>query len=149
MCVNSTHSWAGIGLFYSTNYLPISFEKEDLYTRHLATHDTLTSLPNRLLLIERFQLAIAITKHLEEQNVIACVFFNLNDFKSVNRSFGRKIGDLLLKEIARCLAKTIEDKDTLACCGGDTFVIVLTNLEKEKDILFLIKKYMDIFLNLL
>lgn len=134
-----------LGYFAAQIIFQFHLKKTDSYLRHLATHDTLTGLPNRLLLVERFQLAIAISKHFEKQNFIACVFFNLNDFKSINRSFGRKIGDLLLKKIAGCLAKTIKDKDTLACYGGDIFVIVLTTLDKEKDILFLIKKYMAIF----
>lgn len=134
-----------LGYFLSQINLKFQFKKINFHKYYLATHDPLTQWPNRLLLAERFQLAIAIAQCLKKHNFLACVFFNLNNFKEVNRVFGRKIGDLLLKEVARYLAETIEEKDTLACYGGDNFVIISTTLNEEKDVVFLIKKYIDIF----
>lgn len=109
--------------------------------KHQATYDTLTNLPNRLLLTDRIQLALAIAKRIENQNIVGILFFNLNNFKKINDTFGREIGDRLLKEVAQRLAGCIQSNDTLARFGGDEFVIVLTALTQEKDFVLLIQKH--------
>lgn len=93
---------------------------------HLATHDVLTELPNRHLLINRMQHAVEHSRRNNSQAGI--MFLDLNRFKQVNDSLGHDIGDLLLKEVSVRLKKVVRETDTVARLGGDEFVIVLHDL---------------------
>lgn len=94
---------------------------------HLANHDVLTGLPNRLLLTDRLLNAIEQSRRAHTQTGV--LFMDLNRFKQVNDSLGHDLGDLLLKEIASRLKKLVRESDTVARLGGDEFVIVLTDLD--------------------
>jgi len=93
---------------------------------HLATHDVLTELPNRHLLIDRMHHAVEHSRRINKQTGI--LFMDLNRFKQVNDSLGHDIGDLLLKEVSARLKKVVRETDTVARLGGDEFVIVLDDL---------------------
>jgi diguanylate cyclase (GGDEF)-like protein/PAS domain S-box-containing protein len=97
----------------------------------LATHDPLTGLPNRLLLQDRLQKAIAGAARAGSQ--VAVMFIDLDHFKHVNDSMGHHFGDLLLKEVAQRLAGVIRKQDTLSRLGGDEFVVVLEGLRASVD----------------
>jgi len=99
--------------------------------RHVATHDGLTDLPNRSLLLDRLDKAIAHAKR--TQTKCAVVFIDLDGFKPINDSLGHDKGDLVLRESARRLSTCIRDADTAARFGGDEFVLVLSDLEKADD----------------
>jgi diguanylate cyclase (GGDEF)-like protein len=91
--------------------------------RHLASHDALTSLPNRLLLDDRIAQAIAQAKrHTHE---FALLVIDLDRFKVVNDSLGHRAGDELLREVAQRLKGAVRAVDTTARLGGDEFVILL------------------------
>lgn len=93
---------------------------------HIANHDALTDLPNRLLLSDRLELALA---HAERTgNFIAICFLDLDGFKPVNDEFGHAAGDLVLQEIAKRLLKVVRGSDTVSRVGGDEFVMLLANL---------------------
>ena len=94
---------------------------------HLATHDVLTELPNRHLLIDRLHHTIEHGRRTNHQAGI--LFMDLNRFKQVNDSLGHDIGDLLLKEVANRLKKVVRETDTVARLGGDEFVIVLDDIQ--------------------
>lgn len=87
-----------------------------------ATHDALTDLPNRLLLVDRTGRAIAAARR--EQASVALMLLDLDRFKLVNDSLGHEVGDRLLKEIATRLAGRVREGDTVARLGGDEFVVV-------------------------
>jgi diguanylate cyclase (GGDEF)-like protein len=91
--------------------------------RHLATHDALTSLPNRVLLDDRMSQAIAHAERAGESFAI-CVL-DLDRFKLINDSLGHRAGDELLKHVARRLVSVVRSGDTIARLGGDEFVMIL------------------------
>ena len=91
--------------------------------QHLATHDALTGLPNRLLLTERLHQAIANAKRLGDS--VAVLFIDLDGFKNVNDTLGHRIGDELLREVGQRLHVALRESDFLARLGGDEFMIVL------------------------
>ncbi|HTQ37113.1 MAG TPA: EAL domain-containing protein [Steroidobacteraceae bacterium] len=91
--------------------------------RHMATHDSLTGLPNRALLDDRLQQAMA--QALRQDQRFAVLVCDLDRFKLVNDSMGHHAGDLFLQEIARRLSACVREGDTLARQGGDEFVFVL------------------------
>ncbi|HRE17767.1 MAG TPA: sensor domain-containing diguanylate cyclase, partial [Rhodocyclaceae bacterium] len=90
-----------------------------------ATHDPLTGLPNRNLLQERLNQAMASARRLNEQVVVA--FVDLDNFKVINDSLGHAAGDRLLVEIASRLRRSLRGVDTVARYGGDEFVLILGN----------------------
>lgn len=96
----------------------------------LALHDTLTDLPNRTLLADRIEQAIA--KVAEQGGCFALMFIDLDGFKPVNDAFGHHIGDLLLKAMAARLRGHLHSQDTLARIGGDEFVL-LVELQEPND----------------
>jgi len=93
---------------------------------HLAHHDALTGLPNRILFQERLRSALAQAKRLGHR--VALLFLDLDKFKDINDILGHHVGDLLLKAVAKRLLRCVRETDTVARLGGDEFAVVLTNL---------------------
>lgn len=104
----------------------------------LAYHDALTGLPNRWLLTDRLQSAIASAAR--EESKVFVVFIDLDDFKRINDSLGHALGDVLLAEVGQRLHSAARSSDTVARMGGDEFVIVLTHLENEEQLQTAIRK---------
>lgn len=96
---------------------------------HLARHDTLTNLPNRAVLIERLEQAIAAARR--DQTLGAVLFVDLDEFKPINDQFGHANGDAVLREAARRLTTCVRDRDTVARIGGDEFCILLVSVPDE------------------
>ncbi|MEJ6472863.1 EAL domain-containing protein [Pseudoalteromonas piscicida] len=105
---------------------------------HLAHHDALTGLPNRLLLHDRLVQACKRAKRMNHQ--FALVFIDVNKFKKINDSLGHDYGDLLLKEIASRLTKQIRGCDTVARMGGDEFVLLIDGIQDKKYVRKVISK---------
>jgi diguanylate cyclase (GGDEF)-like protein/PAS domain S-box-containing protein len=103
-------------------------KKHERQIEKLATHDSLTELPNRNLLTDRLIQAINHAKRTELG--LALLFVDLDRFKFVNDSYGHPVGDALLKVVARELHRLVRKSDTVARLGGDEFVILLTDLKK-------------------
>lgn len=99
---------------------------EEDKVRALAFRDTLTGLPNRLLLIDRLQQALAGAGRVQQG--VAVMFLDLDRFKEVNDTHGHESGDLLLKTLALRMQACLRSSDTLARLGGDEFVVVLPDL---------------------
>ena len=95
-------------------------------TRHLAEHDFLTGLPNRVLLLDRLSLAMAAARR--KGSMLALMFLDLDHFKQINDTLGHPVGDLLLKEVAARLVKCVRGVDTVSRQGGDEFVILLAEI---------------------
>ncbi|HKQ25593.1 MAG TPA: diguanylate cyclase [Burkholderiales bacterium] len=99
--------------------------------RNIALYDNLTGLPNRLLLEDRMQRSILRGERSGKSG--ALMFVDLDRFKSVNDTFGHRIGDELLKTVAQRLTSCIRKEDTVARVGGDEFVVVINELSKRED----------------
>lgn len=91
--------------------------------QRLATHDTLTDLPNRYLMIDRLNRAVA--RAIRNSTPFAVMFMDIDHFKDVNDSHGHEYGDQLLRSVAQRLVKTVRSSDTVARIGGDEFVIIM------------------------
>jgi diguanylate cyclase (GGDEF)-like protein/PAS domain S-box-containing protein len=98
---------------------------------HIATHDSLTGLPNRLLFNDRLHLAMAYA-HRHEQK-LAVIVFDLDRFKEVNDSLGHKVGDILLRRVGTRLSKVLRKSDTLARMGGDEFLLLSPDISRPED----------------
>ncbi|WP_426109638.1 bifunctional diguanylate cyclase/phosphodiesterase [Massilia sp. PWRC2] len=94
---------------------------------HMAHHDPLTALPNRLLFHDRLEHALQ--RSACEHQQLAILFIDLDRFKNVNDTLGHQVGDALLKLVAGALAAQLRDGDTLARLGGDEFVVLLENVD--------------------
>ena len=105
---------------------------------HIAHYDALTTLPNRVLLADRLQLAM--TQAPRRGNHVAVAYLDLDCFKTVNDRHGHDIGDQLLVAMAHCMQQTLRDGDTLARIGGDEFVAVLPDLDDIAQSLPLIER---------
>jgi len=103
-------------------------EKQLVYQ---ATHDSLTSLPTRILLDDRVQQAIAHAKR--EGHFISVMMVDLDNFKDVNDTFGHAAGDMLLKLVSERLIYSVREIDTVIRLGGDEFVVILTSLKRAED----------------
>jgi diguanylate cyclase (GGDEF)-like protein/PAS domain S-box-containing protein len=97
---------------------------------NLAFFDPLTKLPNRRLLNDRLNQAMAVSKHSGRYGAV--MFLDLDNFKPLNDLWGHSLGDLLLIEVAERITKTVREADTVARFGGDEFVVVLTELDNDK-----------------
>ncbi|NEX17486.1 MAG: hypothetical protein C1943_12890 [Halochromatium sp.] len=95
--------------------------------RHLAHHDTLTGLPNRLNLQNRLDQALAAARR--NRRRVAVMFIDMDRFKLINDTLGHHIGDGLLIEVARRLQGSVRDSDVVARLGGDEFMVVLSDIE--------------------
>ena len=114
-----------------TNYIgsfsDITQRKQSEQTiHHLAFYDPLTDLPNRRLLLDRLQQALAASRR--NKRCGAVLLIDLDNFKTLNETLGHDIGDLLLQQVARRLGECIRDGDTVARPGGDEFVVMLEDL---------------------
>ncbi len=107
-------------------------KKAEAQLNYNATHDSLTQLPNRLLLMDRLDHALEKMKR-NQAFSFAVLFLDLDEFKVVNDSLGHTIGDELLKEIAYRLQECLYADDTLARLGGDEFAILLEDIEHIED----------------
>jgi diguanylate cyclase len=110
--------------------------------RHLATHDSLTGLPNRVLLDDRLQQAIAHADR--DARSFAVLICDLDRFKLINDSLGHRAGDELLQEVARRLSTVVRTADTVARFGGDEFVLIGTSIADAEDAAGLASRVMDV-----
>ncbi len=96
---------------------------------HLAYHDSLTGLPNRLLCMDRLKQAVAHAKR--KEYLVAVLYVDLDGFKEINDSLGHATGDRLLQKVANRLQNLVREEDTVTRLGGDEFVVILVDITNQ------------------
>jgi diguanylate cyclase (GGDEF)-like protein/PAS domain S-box-containing protein len=130
LTVSAVRDETGVVTHYVAVFSDITRVKEaQAKLDHLAHHDPLTGLPNRLLFHDRLQHALQQAARNQQQ--LAVLFIDLDRFKNVNDTLGHHVGDELLKQVARALAGQLREGDTLARLGGDEFIVLLENVNGE------------------
>ena len=109
--------------------------------KHLAYHDALTGLPNRLLFKDR--LTVAISHAQRERSRLAVLFLDLDRFKVINDSLGHNIGDQLLQAVAGRVQSCVRESDTVARLGGDEFTVLVPHLPHGEDAALVAQKIID------
>ncbi|MBI5616185.1 MAG: EAL domain-containing protein [Gammaproteobacteria bacterium] len=109
---------------------------------HEAMHDALTGLPNRILFMDRLDLALRRYRR-DASKLFAVLFFDLDRFKHVNDSLGHAVGDELLAQIAGRMHGCLRPGDTLARLGGDEFAIVLNDISGPTDAIYVVERLQD------
>jgi len=104
----------------------------------LATHDSLTGLPNRLLLFDRLDQAVKMSQR--SKTKFALLFIDLDDFKNVNDSFGHAVGDQVLQAVGEALSSSMRVSDTVARLAGDEFAMILYDVRDVSDIAIVARK---------
>jgi diguanylate cyclase (GGDEF)-like protein len=108
---------------------------------HAALHDSLTDLPNRRLLSDRIETALARAER--SSRTVAVLFLDLDEFKKVNDSFGHDAGDTMLVAVARNIISVLRTCDTVARIGGDEFVVLCEDVSSEGDISLLVGRLLE------
>jgi len=98
--------------------------------RHMAHHDPLTGLANRIRFQQRLEQLIAHARHRNES--VATMFLDLDQFNQINDSFGHAVGDMVLREISQRLSRCLRETDAIARWGGDEFVVALATPDVEQ-----------------
>jgi diguanylate cyclase (GGDEF)-like protein/PAS domain S-box-containing protein len=106
----------------------VKVNEQMAHLAYTAEHDALTGLPNRLLLNDRIDQAIALARR--HAGKIAVLFMDLDGFKHINDSLGHSVGDMLLQSVAKRLLACVRSPDTVSRNGGDEFIIVLQEMEQ-------------------
>ena len=108
-----------------------ALRESEIHIMQLAFYDALTGLPNRRLLADRLAQTFAASKRSGRD--AAAMFLDLDNFKLLNDTHGHEVGDLLLIEVARRMAACVREMDTVARFGGDEFVVVLGELDADRE----------------
>ena len=127
----------------------IERKRMEVRLQHMATHDALTGLPNRKLLHDRLSHAIERARRSRngknEKWELAVMVLDLDNFKSVNDTYGHAQGDILLQAVTERLKNSLRESDTVARMGGDEFTLIFENTSGTEDAELLAKKVLAVF----
>lgn len=127
-----------LGFVSSQVATTIQQKQAEAQLQHLASHDPLTDLPNRILFQDRFEQAL---KYADRQkNKVALLYLDLDGFKEVNDKYGHQAGDAFLQAVAKRLTGVVRASDTVARMGGDEFAVLITNIIEPESIIMAVEK---------
>jgi diguanylate cyclase (GGDEF)-like protein len=128
---------------FVTTYLDVTDQRRNqALIAHMAHHDQLTDLPNRVLFTDRLQTAIALAKR---SGLVALHCLNIDKFKPINDTLGHDAGDVLLVAAAERLRHAVRENDTVARLSGDEFAIVQTGIREPADASVLARRVLSVF----
>jgi diguanylate cyclase (GGDEF)-like protein/PAS domain S-box-containing protein len=136
-------TWDGQPAFISTCHDITDRKQAEEQIRQMAYHDSLTGLPNRKLLYDRLDIALANAQRNKKD--VGVAMLDLDKFKDVNDTLGHDVGDLLLKATAERLSAALRKGDTVARFGGDEFLLILPDLKAAEDAIQVAQKIVDSF----
>ncbi|WP_319549315.1 EAL domain-containing protein [Desulfogranum marinum] len=144
LTVNNIHNETTGTIYYVVVSHDISELKEkEKQITHLAYHDALTDLPNRVLLADRLNQAIATAARKNQR--ILLLFIDLDNFKKVNDTVGHAVGDILLKQAGQRLLSSVRTGDTVARLGGDEFIIMIPDITNQQEIDHVLRRVQTAF----
>lgn len=120
----------------------VDIKSSEKVNKHLAHHDTLTGLLNRLAFLEKLSEAIYLAKI--EGTQLAVLFLDLDGFKEINDTYGHECGDQILIIFAERLQSALRNKEIIARLGGDEFIIVIPNLMNEKEVAYTAARLIEV-----
>ncbi len=123
--------WRSLYYAVERHRMLVELKKARALEQHLAYHDALTDLPNRLLFSERLEQSLVFIKRYN--GMVAVCFLDLDGFKEINDRYGHAAGDKLLKKAARRIKTNLRESDSVARLGGDEFVILLKGIKDPQD----------------
>jgi diguanylate cyclase (GGDEF)-like protein len=129
---------AGALVVDQTSKLRTQTEALEVQVLHGSTYDRLTDLPNRMLFHDRVEQAINGAKR--NQEVMALLVLDMDDFKEINNTLGHFSGDMLLKQVASRLRASVREIDTVARLGADEFAVLLSEIKQKDDALHVAQK---------
>lgn len=130
LTISAVKNNEGVVTHYVGSHIDITERKAtEEKIRHLAFYDPLTDLPNRQLLLDRLQQAIAVSTRSGRNG--ALLFIDLDNFKSINDTLGHIMGDMLLQQVSHRLTSCVREGDSVARLGGDEFVVLLEELSEQ------------------
>lgn len=109
--------------------------------QHIACHDNLTGLPNRMFLLRQLEIVIARAKR--RQSKTAILFIDLDNFKPINDTFGHKVGDKCLQALSTRMQRILRGSDILGRLGGDEFLLVLSDIESAVQAIAVAQKIIE------
>lgn len=128
---------------FVTTYLDVTDQRRNqALIAHMAHHDMLTDLPNRVLFTDRLQTAISLAKR---SGLVALHCLNIDNFKPINDTLGHQGGDMLLIAVAKRLHAAVREHDTVARLSGDEFAVVQTGIREPADAAVLARRVLDLF----
>jgi diguanylate cyclase (GGDEF)-like protein/PAS domain S-box-containing protein len=111
------------------------------HLQKLAHYDPLTGLPNRVLFYDRLHQALARAKRQAQR--VAVLYYDLDQFKRINDTYGHEVGDLLLMAVSKRLTASVREADTLSRLGGDEFAVILPDIAEVADVSVIARKILD------
>lgn len=136
-------NWNGLDATLISLHDMTDFVKLQEKLKHEATHDALTGLPNRILLLDRLDIVRKQSQRRPQKLESAVVFIDLDDFKLINDSLGHETGDAVLIQVAKKLQESLRAGDTVARFGGDEFVLLLEELNDVNETLHIVRRILD------
>ncbi len=132
---------AVLRIFAARAGIELERERSDKQLKYIASHDSLTRLPNRSLFFDRLHQTLAWARR--HQQRFAVLFLDLDDFKPINDRYGHEAGDTVLQDIAHRLSGCVREVDTVARMGGDEFTCILNELKRPADAAIVAKKILE------
>ncbi len=140
--VNKERTLSILKIFAARAGAELERKRTEGMIRNMAYHDALTGLPNRILLNDRLEMALAQAQR--GQSLLAVLFLDFDHFKSINDKLGHGVGDILLKSVGGRLKKCLRNQDTVARLGGDEFILLLPEINSPLDAGNLAKKLLEV-----